>query len=115
MTFLFPGNPTEAYVQVHGRKVSEVMTTDVASVTAHSPLDDIVGLMEERNIKHLPVLSKGRVIGIVSRSDLLRILVIDAVLSQSQRHFSDSAIWKNLLAEIGKSLATLYDAAVQPL
>lgn len=64
----------QEYAQEHGRKVEHVMSRDVASVGPDTPVSEIVDLMEERGIKRLPVVSDGKVIGIVSRSNLLSAL-----------------------------------------
>jgi len=71
---LGPGRAAEQYTQAHARKVGEVMTTDVASVTEGTPLGDIVTLMEKRRVKRVPVLRDGKVVGIVSRANLLHAL-----------------------------------------
>src|SRR5260370_932089 len=51
-----PGRLAGEYVRTHGRKVEEIMTRDLVSVTPDTPLDEIVALMERRRIKRLPVL-----------------------------------------------------------
>jgi len=68
---LGPGNAADAYTQTHARLVEEVMTTDVATVTEQTPLPELVQLMEKRHVKRLPVLRNGKVVGIVSRANLL--------------------------------------------
>jgi CBS-domain-containing membrane protein len=62
------------YARTHGRRVSEVMTADVVTVNDDTPLAEIVRLLEARRIKRVPVLRDGRVAGIVSRANLLRVL-----------------------------------------
>jgi CBS domain-containing protein len=63
------------YVHTHGQHVAELMTPDPVSVGPDTALSDIVTVMEARHIKRLPVLSEGRLVGIVSRADLLRALI----------------------------------------
>lgn len=96
---LGPGRLASEYVHTHGRKVAEVMTRDVASVAENTPLADVVALMERRRIKRVPVLRDGRVIGIVSRANLLRALVglADEVPDVST---TDDAIRARLLAHL---------------
>ncbi|HEU5471905.1 MAG TPA: CBS domain-containing protein [Actinophytocola sp.] len=54
------------------RKIGNVMTTDVATVTESTPFKDIVQLLDRRRISAVPVLdTTGRVIGVVSQADLL--------------------------------------------
>src|SRR6266699_3027821 len=70
-----PGRLAWDYVDAHARKVGEVMTETVVSVTPRETLPDIVRLMETRHIKRLPVIENGRLVGIVSRANLVRTLV----------------------------------------
>jgi CBS domain-containing protein len=69
-----PGKVADEYVISHGRKVEEVMSTDVATIRRDAPLDEVVETMVRRDIKRLPVVEGGRVVGIIARSDLLRAL-----------------------------------------
>jgi CBS domain-containing protein len=73
-----PGRQAADFTRTHGRKVSDVMTQDVISVTVKSPLEEIVALMEEHRIKRVPVLDGNKVVGVVSRADLLRALAVAA-------------------------------------
>lgn len=57
------------------RKVAEVMTTDVHTVDELTPLEDIVELMERHRIKRVPVTCGGEVVGIITRSNLMRAMV----------------------------------------
>jgi CBS domain-containing protein len=73
-----PGRQAADFTRAHGRKVADVMTRDVVSVDLDDPLEAIVELMEEHRIKRLPVLDADRVVGVVSRADLLRALSVVA-------------------------------------
>ena len=68
------GRAAGDYVRSHARRVGEVMTAPVISVTPQSDLADVVALMESRRIKRVPVLQEGRLVGILTRSDLMRAL-----------------------------------------
>lgn len=68
---LGPGEAAADFVREHGRKVSEVMTSAPLTVTEDTTLEEIVATMETRGIKRLPVMRGDRLIGIVSRADLL--------------------------------------------
>jgi CBS-domain-containing membrane protein len=59
------------YEKAHGRTAGEVMTKDVITVDTDTPLNEIAGLLERRHIKRVPVLSDGKLAGIVSRANLL--------------------------------------------
>ena len=70
-----PGRQAADFTHTHGRRVTDVMTPDVIAVAASAPLDEVVEIMEKHRIKRLPVVENQRVIGVVSRSDLLRYLI----------------------------------------
>jgi len=65
----------DAYVHAHGRRASDVMTRDVVTVDEATPLAEIAALLEKCRIKRVPVLHDGRIVGIVSRANLLHGLV----------------------------------------
>jgi len=70
-----PAKQAADFTRANGRHVRDVMTQDVLSVARDAPLVDVVVTMEKHRIKRLPVTADGRVIGVVSRADLLRALV----------------------------------------
>lgn len=69
---LGPGKAATDFVHEHGRKVSEIMTPNTLTVTEDSQLEEIVELMEKHGIKRLPVVRGDKIVGIVSRSNLLQ-------------------------------------------
>jgi len=60
------------YVRENGRKVSEVMTVEPITVGEGATLEDIVNTMETNHVKRLPVIENGKLVGIVSRANLLQ-------------------------------------------
>jgi CBS domain-containing protein len=72
---LGPGRIAEEYAHASGRKVEEVMTQDPVTVGEDVSLATVVELMECNRIKRLPVLRDGKVVGIISRANLVRALV----------------------------------------
>lgn len=99
--FVGPGSLADEYVHAHGRKVSEVMTHDPVTVTEGTPLEEVVTLMEKRQIKRVPVVRGDKVVGIVSRANLLHAL---ARLSGEARPATadDQTIRRRLMAKLGK-------------
>jgi len=97
-----PGRMAGEYVRAHGRKVEEIMTSDLVSVTRETPLDEMVRLMERRRIKRLPVLDGDVLVGIVSRADLLRSL-LHALEAQHSETRLDDEIREQILAELAKA------------
>jgi CBS domain-containing protein len=98
---LSPGRLAEEYVRTHARKVGEVMTPDVATATEGTPVDEIVHLMERRRVKRVPVLRDDRLVGIVSRADLVRALA--GVMTEAPpATVDDTALRDRVLAELEK-------------
>jgi predicted transcriptional regulator len=60
------------FVHEHGRKVSEVMTTSPVTINEDTALAEIADMMEQNNIKRLPVVRGDKVVGIVTRANLLQ-------------------------------------------
>ena len=69
-----PTSRAEEFVKSRGRRVADVMTRSVISVTPRTELREIADTMEKWGIKRVPVVSGGKLVGIVSRHDLLRAL-----------------------------------------
>jgi len=67
-----PGRLAEEYAQANARKIGMMMSADIVAVAPQEPLAGVVGLMERHHIKRLPVIEDGRLVGIVSRADLVR-------------------------------------------
>jgi CBS domain-containing protein len=73
LKFLFgPGKVASDFVHERGRKVADIMTLDPCTVTEDATLEDIVKLMEHKNVKRLPVMRGDQLVGIVTRSNLLQ-------------------------------------------
>jgi CBS domain-containing protein len=56
------------------RIASDVMTKAVISTTPETSMDDLVRLMIEHHVKRLPVVADGRLVGVISRTDVIRVL-----------------------------------------
>lgn len=63
------------FIRSHSRHVTDVMTRDVVTAAPQSTLQDISRLMTKHGVKRIPIVWQDRLIGIVSRADLLRGLV----------------------------------------
>src|SRR4051794_17706466 len=63
-----PGRLASEYAHANGRQVGEVMTDTVLSVGPDDPVTDLIELMERRRIKRVPVIDRGRLVGIISRA-----------------------------------------------
>lgn len=96
-----PGRLASDYVQASGRRVREVMTTDPLTVSEDDSLDTVVELMERRRVKRLPVLRDGKMVGIVSRANLMYAL---ATLARDVKPAAgdDTAIRERIQATLAK-------------
>jgi CBS domain-containing protein len=70
--FISPEHSADDFVHERGRKVEDVMTRDLITVSEDTPLDELVRLMERTDIKRLPVLRENKLVGIVTRANLLQ-------------------------------------------
>jgi len=74
------------------------MTREVVSVEELASLGEIAELMETKRIKRVPVVHDGKIVGIVSRADLLQVLASGGAASADEE--SDRLIRDRLLAEL---------------
>jgi CBS domain-containing protein len=102
-----PGRLADEYVHARGRKVEEVMTREPVTVTEETPLDEAVGLMERHRIKRLPVMREDKLVGIVTRANIMHALVSLAVETKAAPAGDDAAIREQILAECNKQSWTL--------
>jgi CBS domain-containing protein len=94
------GSQAETYAQTHGRKVGEIMTKDVRTISEDAEISEAVDMMLDHSIKRLPVLRGEDVVGIVSRSDILKALL--ASLPKANAPQSDADIKSAILAQLDK-------------
>jgi len=88
------------YAKTHGRVAKDVMTTPVISVGPATTLSEIAKTLERHRIKRVPVVKDNKLVGIVSRSNLLQALAAADVSRQAV--YDDRAIREQLLAELKK-------------
>jgi CBS domain-containing protein len=96
-----PGRLADEYTRTHGRRVDEMMTRDVVTAVEDTPIESIAQLMEDRRVKRLPVVRDGKVVGIVSRANLLHAVGAAAVRTHPAAA-SDTAIRTRILNEIDR-------------
>jgi CBS domain-containing protein len=96
-----PGRMAQDYVRAVGRKVEDIMTRDPIAVSEDDGLDTVVDLMERRHIKRLPVLRDRKIVGIISRANLMRELV-GLARSEEAPAGGDSAIREMIVAAFAR-------------
>ena len=62
------------FVKSHAKRVADLMTRDVIVAAPETSLREIANLMEKHGIKRVPIVDGGKVVGIVSRANLLQAL-----------------------------------------
>ncbi|MDN3520122.1 CBS domain-containing protein [Halomonas ramblicola] len=100
------GNPAE-YVRSHGRRAHEIMTRDPITVGEDRPVHEIARLLEKHHIKRVPVVEAGKLVGIVSRSNLLRGFSVAA--PEASVTADDREIREAILKEVDENTGVLVD------
>jgi CBS domain-containing protein len=91
------------YRKAHGLVAEDVMSEPVVTILPGTPVVEIAHLMAERQIKRVPVVDRGKLVGIVSRGDVLRAAYERLLtLEDDQRRPapSDQEIVERLIAEL---------------
>src|SRR5271163_1969834 len=91
----------EEFAKSHGRRVEEVMSTDVVSASEDTPLGEIATLLERHRIKRVPILRSGKLVGIVSRSNLIQALASSKPATSGAGGESDRKIRLELMDRLG--------------
>jgi CBS-domain-containing membrane protein len=88
------------FVKSHARKAADVMTRPVVSVQPDTTLGDIASLLEKHRIKRVPVVNNGKIVGIVSRANLIQALVRLGHTKTSDASVDDLTLHSNILEQL---------------
>jgi predicted transcriptional regulator len=99
--FSNPDDMARQYAKAHGSKVHEVMSRNVISVRDDTSLKDVADVLDRSNLKRVPVVRDGTLVGIITRSDLVRVLS-EANVGQPAAKSNDAALQKAISQEIRK-------------
>ena len=80
------------YQKATGVTVGEIMTRDVISTTCAAPIESVAAILDSNRIRRVPVLDGGRVVGIVSRGDLIKAIAMSStapLLPRSDDHLAE--------------------------
>jgi CBS domain-containing protein len=88
------------YIKTHAPQVRDVMTTNVVTVQPGTSLGEVAGILETRHIKRVPVVEAGRLVGIVSRANLVQALASAPDEPTSDVTLSDGEIRAMLMGEL---------------
>jgi len=92
-----PGKAADEYVQANGRRIEEVMSEDVVTASPDASIAEVVELMTRHHVKRIPVIDSGKVVGIITRSDLLRAFLN---VLPAPAPMDDEQIRQNIIAEL---------------
>jgi CBS domain-containing protein len=88
------------YIKTHSRKVTDVMTREVITASPDTPLGDIAALLERNQIKRVPIVEGGKMVGLVSRANILQALASATKKLGSLVSADDSALRKKVIARL---------------
>lgn len=110
--FADPARMAEQYVKSHGRTAADIMTPNPLSVTEETPAGEIAEMLDKQHIRRVFVTRDGRLVGVVSRADLLRALVSPPQAGAGDT--SDEGIYRAIMAEMKKQpwASTFYTTVV---
>lgn len=90
------------FVRSHSQKVTDVMTKRVVTASPDTPLHEIANLLEKNRIKRVPILKDGKLVGIVSRANLLQALASLKQRVATGKTPDDAAIRERIVKELEK-------------
>ena len=88
------------FIKSHARKAGDMMTRQVVTVKRDTPLSEVSSLLEKHKIKRVPVVDGGKIVGIVSRANLLKALVRVGEGTPRPTSATDTALRDSVLAEL---------------
>lgn len=97
-----PHRLAEEYVEAHARTVGEVMTRNVVTARPDSALGEIVAAMERHCVKRIPIVQGEKLVGIVSRANLLHAFSAAAGEVSTRSIATDTTIRNGVLADLDK-------------
>lgn len=89
------------FTKSHGRSAADVMTRDLVTVTEDTSVGEIADLLETRHIKRVPVVRENRVVGIISRANLLHGLATWHPEPAASTIVDDNALRNRVLQAMG--------------
>jgi len=96
----FASDLAREYVKSHGRTVKGLMTRDVMTVTEDTDLAEVAALLETKRVKRVPVMREGKLVGIISRANIVRAVGATKGAPPREGEVDDRSIRARLLAEL---------------
>jgi CBS-domain-containing membrane protein len=89
------------YAKSHGRKVSELMSENVVAAAENTSISELANILEKHRIKRVPILKDGKLVGIVSRANLIQALA-SAPSKVEGDQLTDRGIRAAILAQLAE-------------
>lgn len=93
------------FVKSHSRRVSDVMIRQVISVSPEASLGEVATILEKNAIRRVPVVDNGKLVGILSRADIVRALMARSTIVPPTA-FQDPELHDKVTAQLGKQTWT---------
>jgi CBS domain-containing protein len=87
------------FVKSHARKAADLMTRTVVSVAPDTPLSEVAAKLDKHRVKRVPVMVDGKLVGIVSRANLVQALM-RGMSRAPEKKLDDSALRADVLAKL---------------
>jgi CBS domain-containing protein len=88
------------FIKAHARKAADLMSRHVITVRPDTPLSDLASLLDKHGIKRVPVTENGKLVGIVSRANLVQALFKPRQDTVAEKAVTDSALRDKILAQL---------------
>jgi CBS domain-containing protein len=88
------------YLKEHSRRVRDVMTRGIVSAEPDTPVADIATLLERYRIKRVPIVRDGKVVGIVSRANLIQALATLRTKATQPQSVADTELREKVVSRL---------------
>jgi CBS-domain-containing membrane protein len=88
------------FIKEYGREVADVMTREVISAEPDTPVADIATLLERHRIKRVPIVQNGKIVGIVSRANLIQALAVSRNKALEPQTVADAELRDKLVLRL---------------
>lgn len=100
--FADPDSKAREYIKSHGLRAKDVMTRFVVSVQPQASLAEVAEILDTHRIRQVPVMDGGKLVGMISRTDLVRKLAEATIAAPATRPDNGAlqkAIWDQVKAQ----------------
>jgi CBS domain-containing protein len=88
------------FLREHSRRAGDLMTREVVTAGPDTPVADIAALLERNRIKRAPIVSNGRIVGIVSRANLIQALATHRGQPSAPKPVADAELREKVVSRL---------------